>query len=89
MFLAIHGSKSHSGQIVLERTPGSFQPGSVDVFMLKLPDMGELKDIIIGHDARVCARVCERDKGSCTLTSGMDMLKGPPLGNSVKAGLKL
>ncbi|KAG1666148.1 hypothetical protein FOA52_011559 [Chlamydomonas sp. UWO 241] len=52
VFLQIHGTKSHSGQVILSTTPEHFKPGQVDVFTLELPDMGDITDLIIGHDAK-------------------------------------
>ena len=52
VYLRIIGVKGETPTLRLEATRADFERGSVDIFNLRAPDVGEVGAIVIGHDGR-------------------------------------
>ena len=50
VMLTVYGEMGDSGPIKLPATKASFESGSVDVFDVELPYLGQMDKIMIGHD---------------------------------------
>ncbi|PRW59715.1 lipoxygenase homology domain-containing 1 isoform A [Chlorella sorokiniana] len=52
VFVDLQGDKGESGVLTLRNKGGSFRPGQADEFSFRLPGLGALTQLRVGHDGR-------------------------------------
>lgn len=50
VFIDVHGDKAFSGKVLLENAADNFTRGKHDVFELTCRELGDIKEVVLGHD---------------------------------------
>ena len=53
VFVILHGSKGSSSRVMLPSTPADFERGEKNVFVITVPDVGDIEQITVSHNNKV------------------------------------